>query len=184
MKYYVFLVLIWLCSTASLSNCTFSVDAPWMSGTRMRQPSEEQIFCSSYHWMSTEMHSDGRDHLVPQQKYPPGCQKGFSHIMRILCMTRLLYPAGPKPFILEECQKARKLRSCSSRGLQVQNYCVVPLNLFFFPGALSLLNGVRTVQPVTKRQLHLPFSSEGSPVCDGNYASQPPWPGSILHVNW
>lgn len=90
---------------------------------------------------------------------------------------------GPKSFILEECQKARKLRSCSSRGLQVQNYCVVPLNLFFFPGDKAL-NGVRTVQPVTKRQLHLPFSSEGSPVCHGNYASQPPWPGSILHVNW
>lgn len=78
---------------------------------------------------------DSKKHLVPQQKYPPGCQKGFSHIMS-LSMISLLYPAGPKPFILEECQKARKLTSCSSRGLQVQKYCV-GLLIFFFWSLIS-----------------------------------------------
>lgn len=92
----------------------------------------------------------------------------------------LLYPTGPKLFILEECQ-ARKLRSCSFRGWQVQ-ICVEPLK--FFCKASSLLTAVRTVQPVASSEAFLPFSSGSSPLCNGNYASQPPWPGSILRVSW
>lgn len=55
------------------------------------------------------------EYLCPQQKYPPGCQKGFSHIMRILWVSRLLFS------ILQVLQvNLRGLSSQKTQKLQLQ----------------------------------------------------------------